>query len=52
MGKQCRHLSIDEREQIAQLRNEGTALREIARQLGRDKGTISRELKTEIDGTN
>ena len=45
MGKQYRHLSIDEREQIAQLRNEHTGLREIARQLGRDKGTISRELK-------
>ena len=45
MGKQYRHLSIDEREQIAQLKNEGTGLREIARQLGRDKGTISREVK-------
>jgi transposase, IS30 family len=38
-------LSIDEREQIAQLRNECTGLRKIARQLGRDKGTISRELQ-------
>jgi len=45
MGKQYRHLSIDERELIAQLRNEGTGLSGIARQLGRDKGTISRELK-------
>jgi IS30 family transposase len=45
MGKQYRHLSIDEREQIAQLRNEGTGVSEIARQLERDKGTISRELK-------
>src|SRR5208337_2137702 len=45
MGKQYRHLSIDEREQIAQLRNECTGLSEIALQLGRDKGTISRELK-------
>jgi IS30 family transposase len=45
MGKKYRHLSIDERERIAQLRNEGTGLSEIARQLGRDKGTISRELK-------
>src|SRR5208283_4355122 len=45
MGKQYRHLSIDERERIAQLKNEGTRLREIARQLGRDQGTISRELK-------
>ena len=45
MGKQYWHLSIDERERIAQLKNEGTGLSEIARQLGRDKGTISRELK-------
>jgi IS30 family transposase len=45
MGKQYRHLSIDERERIAQLRNELTGLSEIARQLERDKGTISRELK-------
>src|SRR5271157_1640549 len=45
MGKQYRHLSIDERERIAQLKNEGMGLREIARQLERDKGTISRELK-------
>jgi IS30 family transposase len=45
MGKRYRHLSIDEREQIAQLRNERTGLSEIARQIGRDKGTISRELK-------
>ncbi|MEA1958571.1 MAG: helix-turn-helix domain-containing protein, partial [Chloroflexota bacterium] len=45
MGKRYRHLSIDERERIAQLRNEGMWLNEIARQLGRDKGTISRELK-------
>ncbi len=45
MGKKYRHLSIDERERIAQLRNKGTGLSEIARQLGRDKGTISRELK-------
>jgi len=45
MGKQYRHLRIDERERIAQLKNEGTGLSEIARQLGRDKGTISREVK-------
>ena len=38
-------MRIDERERIAQLKNEGTGLSEIARQLGRDKGTISREVK-------
>ena len=45
MGKQYWHLSIDERERIAQLKNEGIGLSEIARQLRRDKGAISRELK-------
>jgi IS30 family transposase len=45
MGKKYRHLSIDERERIAQLRHEGAGLNEIARQLGRDKGTISREIQ-------
>src|SRR4030066_166522 len=45
MGKQYWHLSIDERERIAQLKNEGTGLSERAHQLGRDKGTISREVK-------
>ena len=45
MGKQYKHLSIDERERIAQLKNEGIGLSEMAGQLGRDKGTISRELK-------
>jgi IS30 family transposase len=45
MGKRYWHLSIDERERIAQLKNEGTGLSEIARQPGRDKGTISREVK-------
>ena len=44
MGKKYRHLSIDDRERIAQLRNEGTGQSEIARHLGRDKGTISREI--------
>ena len=38
-------MSIDERERIAQLKDGGTGLSEIARQLRRDKGTISREVK-------
>lgn len=38
------HLSLRERDRIAVFRAQGCSLREIARRLGRDKGTISREL--------
>ena len=38
------HLIMDEREIIAQMRYAGDSLSEIAEQLGRDKGTVSREL--------
>lgn len=40
-----RSLSFVEREEIALLRAQGAGVREIARQLGRDPGTISRELR-------
>jgi IS30 family transposase len=40
-----RYLSFTEREEIALLRAKGAGVREIARQLGRDPGTISRELR-------
>ena len=40
-----RYLSFAEREEIALLRAKGAGVREIARQLGRDPGTISRELR-------
>jgi IS30 family transposase len=40
-----RYLSVGEREEIALLRFQGTGVREIARQLGRDPSTISRELR-------
>lgn len=40
-----RYLSFAEREQIALLRGDGKGVNAIARELGRDKGTISRELK-------
>ena len=40
-----RYLSFEEREEIALLRARKTGVREIARQLGRDPGTISRELR-------
>src|SRR6478609_10712000 len=39
-----RYLSWSEREEIAALAHAGAGVREIARRLGRDPGTISREL--------
>lgn len=44
MGR-YRHLSIEEREEIMCLRREGAGVREIARRIGRDKSTVSRELR-------
>ncbi len=40
-----RYLSFAEREEIALLRAQGRGVREIARTIGRDPGTISRELR-------
>jgi IS30 family transposase len=40
-----RYLSFAEREEIALLKAEGRGVREIARAIGRDPGTISRELR-------
>jgi IS30 family transposase len=40
-----RHVFKEERDMIAVLRGQGVNLSEIARRLGRDKGTICRELK-------
>ena len=40
-----RYLSFDEREEIMRLRAEGLGVRAIGRELGRDPGTISRELR-------
>jgi len=45
------HLNIDERESILKMRSEGKNLSEIAEYLGRDKGTISRELRRNISST-
>jgi IS30 family transposase len=39
------HLTLDEREIIGYLHRNGTVLVEIAKRLGRDKSTISRELR-------
>lgn len=44
-GQQGRSLSFAEREEIALLRAGGAGVREIARQIGRDPSTISRELR-------
>jgi IS30 family transposase len=40
-----RYLSFGEREEIALLRAQGKGVREIGRSIGRDAGTISRELR-------
>lgn len=40
-----RYLSFEEREEIALMRAKNKGVREIARELGRDPGTISRELR-------
>jgi IS30 family transposase len=40
-----RYLSFEEREEIAILKAQGAGVREIARRLGRDPSTISRELR-------
>ena len=40
-----RYLSYPEREEIAVLRAQGVGVREIARRLGRDPSTVSRELR-------
>ena len=40
-----RYLSFEEREEIAILKAQGNGVRTIARAIGRDPGTISRELR-------
>lgn len=40
-----RYLSFAEREEMAPLRAQGHGVREIARRIGRDPGTVSRELR-------
>lgn len=40
-----RYLSFAEREEIALLRAQDVGVREIARRIGRDPGTVSRELR-------
>jgi IS30 family transposase len=45
------HLTIDERESILKMRSEQKNMTDIADQLGRNKGTISRELSRNISST-
>ena len=45
MPKTYNHLSSHERDLLAVYRSQGRSLRQIARLLGRDPGTISRELR-------
>ena len=46
-----RHLNIDEREVILEMRAKGKNLPDIAENLGRNKGTISRELNRNKSST-
>jgi transposase, IS30 family len=48
MQRRYSHLSRVERGQIMFLKMDGVGLSEIARRLGRDKGTISRELRRNV----
>ena len=45
MGRQYEQLSVDERDEIARLRVEGSSIRQIAAALDRQPSTISRELR-------
>ena len=45
------HLNIDERENILKMRAEHKSMRQIGEHLGRDAGTISRELRRNISST-
>ncbi len=46
-----RHLTIDERESILKMRSEQKDMTHIAELIGRDKGTISRELSRNLSST-
>lgn len=46
-----RHLTIDERESILKMHSEQKKLTEIAALIGRDKGTVSRELSRNLSST-
>jgi len=52
MSKTYKHLSLEERDLIAVLKAEGRSYGGIARIIGRDKSTISRELKRNAPSKN
>ena len=43
--KKYGHLSLEEREKIYALKEQGVKVTEIARRIGRDHGTVSREIR-------
>ncbi|MDI6789653.1 MAG: helix-turn-helix domain-containing protein [Thermodesulfobacteriota bacterium] len=45
MGKKYRHISLEERDRIAEMKSLGQTVTEIAEALGRSKSTLSRELR-------
>ena len=45
MGKKYKHLTLEERIEIYRLRADGKSLGAISELIGRDKSTVSRELK-------
>lgn len=45
-----RHLTLEQREMIMAFRAQGETITEIARRIGKDKGTVSRELKRNLNG--
>jgi IS30 family transposase len=51
MAKSYEHLSLDERIEVYRMRKEGHSMRSIARTLGRDPSTISRELARNSEPT-
>jgi len=46
MGKRYRHISLEERDRIAEMKSLGHTVTEIAEALRRSKGTLSRELRS------
>ncbi len=52
MPKPYKHLTKDERDLLSVLKSKGHKIREMARALGRDPGTISRELKRNVPPIN
>jgi len=46
-----KHLNIDERESILKMQSERKSMTSIAKLIGRNKGTISRELSRNISST-